>query len=111
VHPERTSANAIRLLMLTGARRSEVLSSRWDMFDLEAGIWVKPSSHTKQREMHRVPLSAPAIELLKEMKSAAIGPYVFSGAGGNHLTDIKRTWLAVCRAAGLAQRVPARTRA
>src|SRR3954451_13639995 len=36
-HPERTSANAIRLLMLTGARRSEVLGAGWDMFDLDAG--------------------------------------------------------------------------
>ena len=109
-HPERNSANAIRLLMLTGARRSEVLGACWDMFDLEAGIWVKPSAHTKQRETHRVPLSVPAIELLKEMKSAAVGPYVFPGADGNHLTDIKRTWLAVCRTAGLAEQVPARTR-
>jgi integrase len=46
-HPERMSANAIRLLMLTGARRTEVLAARWDMFNLEFGVWVKPSSHTK----------------------------------------------------------------
>lgn len=109
-HPERISANAIRLLMLTGARKSEVLGARWDMFDLEAGIWIKPSAHTKQREVHRVPLSAPAIALLREMKKEAIGPYVFPGADGQPLTDIKRTWLTVCRKAGLAERVPARTR-
>jgi integrase len=109
-HPEKTSANAIRLLMLTGARRSEVLGARWDMFDLDTGIWVKPSAHTKQREVHRVPLSAPAIELLKEIKGAAIGPYVFPGADDKPLTDIKRTWLSVCRKAGLAERVPAYTR-
>lgn len=60
-HPEKTSANAIRLLMLTGARRGEVLGARWDMFDLDAGVWVKPSAHTKQRTEHRVPLSAPAV--------------------------------------------------
>ena len=60
-HPEKTSANAIKLLMLTGARRGEVLGARWEMFDLEAGVWVKPSAHTKQRQPHRVPLSAPAI--------------------------------------------------
>jgi integrase len=108
-HPERASANAIRLLMLTGARRSEVLGARWEMFDLEAGIWVKPSAHTKQRETHRVPLSAPAIELLKEVKREALGPYVFPGADGKPLTDIKRTWLTVCRTAGLAAQVPART--
>src|SRR5262249_15556646 len=67
-HPEKTSANAIRLLMLTGARRSEALAARWDMFDLDTGVWVKPSAHTKQRREHRIPISAPAVELLKELK-------------------------------------------
>jgi len=110
-HPERISANAIRLLMLTGARRSEVLGARWDMFDLEAGVWVKPSAHTKQREEHRVPLSGPAIELLKEIKRQTNGPYVFPGADGKPLSDIKRTWLSVCRKASIAEQVPARARA
>ena len=35
-HPERVSANAIKLLLLTGARRTEVLSATWDQFDLAA---------------------------------------------------------------------------
>jgi integrase len=109
-HPERTSANAIRLLMLTGARRSEVLGARWDSFDLDTGVWVKPSAHTKQRREHRVPLSAAAIELLKELKRDATTPYVFARANGKPLGDIKRTWLAVCRKAGIAHRVPRRTR-
>jgi integrase len=109
-HPERTSANAISLMMLTGARRGEVLSARWDMFDLEAAVWVKPSFHTKQRKEHRVPLSAPAVALLKEMRSRATGPYVFPGAAGKPLTDIKRTWVAVCRRAGLAMQMPMRSR-
>ena len=109
-HPEKTSANAIRLLMLTGARRSEVLGARWDTFDLEAGVWVKPSAHTKQRKEHRVPLSAASVALIKEMKPDASGPYVFPGVDGKPLTDIKRTWLSVCRRAGLAEETPKRTR-
>jgi integrase len=107
-HPERTSSSAIRLLMLTGARRGEVLGARWDMFDLETGMWVKPSAHTKQRKEHRVPLSAPAVQLLREMRAGATSPYVFSGTDGEPLTDIKRTWLAVCRKAGLAERTEKR---
>jgi integrase len=108
-HPERTSANAIRLLLLTGARRGEVLSARWDMLDLEAGVWVKPSAHTKQRKEHRVPLSAPAVQLLREMQARASSCYVFASADGRPLTDVKRTWLSVCRAAGLAELVEQRT--
>ena len=120
-HHEKASAQAIRLLMLTGARRGEVLSARWDMFDLDNGVWVKPSAHTKQRKEHRVPLSAPAVQLLKELKADAlermkkaeateISPYVFPGDDGEPLTDIKRTWLAVCKKAGLAKEVEQRTR-
>jgi integrase len=118
-HPERTSASAIKLLMLTGARRGEVLTARWEMFDLDAGIWVKPSAHTKQRKVHRVPLSAPAVQLLIDLRAranaaaattgTAMSAYVFPGRNGQPITDLKRTWLSVCRAAGLAEQREKRT--
>lgn len=114
-HSEPVSANAIKLLMLTGARRSEVLGATWEMFDMENGIWTKPSAHTKQRRVHRVPLSGPALRLLAEIKGQAVQrakangttliPYVFSGIDGKPLADIKRTWLSVCRKAGLAKQI------
>lgn len=120
VHPETSSANAIKLLMLTGARRGEVLGATWDMFDLVDGIWIKPSAHTKQRLLHRVPLSAPALRLLQEMKDGAArkaeedgvgpNPFVFPGASDKALSDIKRTWASVCRSAGLAVEVEKRGR-
>jgi integrase len=114
-HCEPISANAIKLLMLTGARRGEALGATWDMFDLENGVWTKPSAHTKQRRLHRVPLSRPAMELLKEIKEAAkqkaerdrgpMNPFVFPGPDNKPLTDIKRTWFSVCTKAGLTERV------
>ncbi|MGZ5874325.1 MAG: tyrosine-type recombinase/integrase [Bradyrhizobium sp.] len=107
---EVASANAIKLLMLTGARRGEVLNATWDMFDLDQGIWVKPSAHTKQRRIHRVPLSGPAIELLRSIRTEATSQFVFCGAGGKALIDIKRTWSSACKVAGLTTQVPKRTR-
>ena len=68
---EKASANAIRLLLLTGARKGEVLQARWSEIDLEAGVWVKPSAHTKTKKNHRVPLNAPARLLLTEMRADA----------------------------------------
>lgn len=119
-HSEPASANAIKLLMLTGARRNEVLGATWDMFDLENGIWTKPSAHTKQRRLHRVPLSGPALNLLTDIKATAqraadkagtdLSPYVFPGLDGKPLTDIKRSWHAVCLAAGLTVSVPKKNR-
>jgi integrase len=102
-HPERISANAIRLLLLTGARRGETLSARWDQFDLSAGVWVKSSHATKQAKTHRVPLSAPALALLSEMKAEAEpgAKYLFP-SGDAHLTEIKKSWASLCKAANIS---------
>lgn len=113
VHPNRLAANAVRLLLLTGARRGEVLGATWDQFDLAAGVWTKPSSHTKQKREHRVPLSAPAQQLLAEMKAEAelraekmkreISRYVFPArVGDGPMVEIKTAWAALCKAAGLS---------
>ena len=116
-HPERTSCNAIRLLLLTGARKGELLSATWSQIDLDRGVWTKPAASTKQAKDHRIPLSAPALAILTEMQADADAgcPYVFPGkvtrdAAGRQawapLTEIKRVWLAVCIKAGLAEQVP-----
>ncbi len=100
-HPNKTSANVVRLLLLTGARRGEVLGARWDQFDLSAGVWTKPAATTKQGKLHRVPLSAPARQLLADMRAASDGAQVlFPGRGGNaNQVDLKRFWASLCRAA------------
>jgi integrase len=102
-HPNRQSANVIRLLLLTGARRGELLNATWDQFDLEGGIWIKPSAHTKQKKEHRVPLSAAAKQLLCDMKAeTSESSYVFPGrVPGEPLREIKSFWAGVCRRAGL----------
>lgn len=101
-HPERRSVNAIRLLILTGARRSEVLKATWSQFDLEASVWTKPGATTKTKTEHRVPLSAPALQLLTDMKAASKGEYLFPGnVPDQPLKDVKRTWASVCSAAEL----------
>jgi integrase len=104
-HPDQTAANVIRLLLLTGARRGEVLSARWDHFDLTTGVWTKPSSHTKQKKIHRVPLSGPARQLLADLYAARTpdAAYIFpSGRSGQHREGIRRAWTHVCGAAGIS---------
>jgi integrase len=94
-HPNRRCANVIRLLLLTGARRGEVMNARWNQFDLENGIWTKPAATTKQRRLHRVPLSQAAVELLRTIRSGVPSdcPWVFPGdIEGRPLTDIQNFW-------------------
>ena len=99
------AADAIRLLMLTGARRSEVLSARWDMFNLDTGVWTKPSSHTKHKKEHRVPMSPSALRLLDEIQHRTVGShYVFPSRSGSmhpHLMELKKSWIKICKLAGL----------
>jgi integrase len=90
---DQQAANAVRLLLLTGARRGELLSARWTDLDLVAGVWTKPGATTKQKTTHRVPLSAPAVHLLGEMQSrAGDAPWLFPARSGGHLTDIDKAW-------------------
>jgi integrase len=97
-HANQSVANAIRLLLLTRARRSEVLSATWDQFDLDAGRWEKPAANVKQKRLHRVPLSQSAIELLSEMRAhAASERFLFPGKDPDKpVTDIKKSWASIC---------------
>jgi integrase len=110
-HPDQQAANIVRMLLLTGARKREVLSARWDHFDLESGVWTKPSSETKQKRDHVVPISAPVRQLLADIRAGAknqaerkgrpLSPFVFPGRLGAHLQDIKEDWAALCRSANI----------
>ncbi|MCS5708636.1 tyrosine-type recombinase/integrase [Candidatus Berkiella cookevillensis] len=62
------SSTAIKILILTGARRGEVAGMRWDELDLNSGIWILPWERTKNRRAHTVYLSDLAISLLKKIK-------------------------------------------
>jgi integrase len=50
---------------------------RWEEIDWENKIWNIPAARMKARRPHRVPLSDPAIALLRQLKERATGPYVF----------------------------------
>jgi integrase len=103
-HPDRQGANILRLLLFTGARRAEAESARWAQFDLSTGVWTKPAASTKQGTEHRVPLSAPARQLLTQLHEDADpdAEFVFPSYGATgHRAEIKATWTAICEAAGL----------
>ena len=96
-------ANMVRRLLLTGARRGEVLQARWDEFDLVVGTWAKPASRTKQGRSHRIPLSAPARLILAEMQHAAADDRLLFPARrrGSSQVNLSEFWREVCRAAGI----------
>lgn len=62
------AAKALELTILTAARSGEIRLARWGEFDLEEGVWTVPAARMKARREHRVPLSTPAIALLKAIR-------------------------------------------
>ncbi|MEQ6918721.1 tyrosine-type recombinase/integrase [Halomonas aquatica] len=72
-----STAAAIKLLILTGQRRGELLLTKWGHIDLDAGIWKIPASNAKNRKAHTVYLSTAAVGLLLSLPRH--GEFVFPG--------------------------------
>ena len=100
IFEDQQAADIIRLLMLTGARRGEVLTATWEQFDLDEGVWTKPGATTKQKTEHRVPLSAPARQLLSRLRARSDEGegYVFPSdrRDGKPRENVKGAWSRLC---------------
>jgi integrase len=59
---------AMKLLILTGQRESEVCEAEWTEFDLAAGLWCLPAERTKTGRAHLVHLAPQAVALLEALK-------------------------------------------
>lgn len=62
-------ARALELAILTATRTAEVLQARWPEFDLDEKVWIIPGDRMKAGAEHRVPLSGPAVELLRKLET------------------------------------------
>jgi integrase len=81
---------AIRLLALTGARRDEILTLRWDYVDLERGVLRLPDSKTGAKV---IPLGAAAVQLLAATPRLKDKPYVCTGyRTGGHPVGLQYPW-------------------
>ena len=90
---------AIRLLALTGCRRSEVLGLRREDVALDAGELRLPDSKTGARA---VALPPQAVELLRSLLSAHDGPWVIPGRKpGTRLANVDGAWRMIRKRAGL----------
>ena len=90
---------AIRLLVLTGCRRSEILGLRWEHVDLDAGELRLPDSKTGAR---LVPLSPAAAEVIAELPRTPGNPWVVPGRNpGAPLRNLQYPWEILRARAGL----------
>ena len=92
---------AIRLLLLTGCRKSEILSLKWEDVDLAGGELRLVDSKTGPRA---VPLSPPAVRVLAELPRFPGSSWVIPGQKpGTHLTNLDGPWWIVRERAGLEE--------
>jgi integrase len=100
----RFALAAIRLLILTGARREEIRTLRWSYIDLDRGLAFLPDSKTGRKVVH---LSPAALKLISDLPHLGGNPFVFPGgrsdggnSGGQAVRDLQNPWEAMRALAG-----------
>lgn len=90
---------AFRLLLLTGARLSEIATLKWSYVDLDAAALRLPDSKTGKKVIR---LNAPALALLRTLPHVKGNPYVIVGhRDGAHVVNLQKPWRRIRALAGL----------
>jgi integrase len=90
---------AIRLLALTGARRNEILTLRWEYVSEEHRSLLLPDSKTGRKA---IPLNPPALDVLHAIPRLENNPFVIRGERpGMHLVNLEKPWRRIRAAAQL----------
>jgi integrase len=87
-------------MLLTGARKTEVLSLRWEYIDFQRRLALLPDGKTGSRPLR---LPEAAVEILRMLHaSRGSSPWVFPGRGKKgYLAEVKVTHAEACRRAGI----------
>ena len=97
--PDTLSATAIKIMLLTGCRRGEILRARRSEVNFETAVWSKPAAHCKTKKQHFLPLSPEALEAFRSIPTHPSGLF-FPNARSRPWSEV-RAWGAIRRAAGL----------
>jgi integrase len=89
----------VKLLLMTGARLSEILTLQWDFIDMQSGVARLPDSKTGAKNLF---ISPPALEILARFPRLATNPYAIPGEkAGAPFVGIQKAWQRIRTAAGL----------
>nr|WP_241729995.1 tyrosine-type recombinase/integrase [Pseudomonas sp. SST3] len=92
----------VLLSLNTGMRRGEVFNLRWQDVNLAGKILTVAGEGAKSSETRHIPLNAEALATLKAWKEQGSGTgYVFPGAEGKPMADVKTAWLELLKNAGI----------
>jgi integrase len=80
----------IKVLLMTGQRRSEVSDMRWSEIDFESRSWTIPAGRTKNKQSHTVPLSDAVLDVLRTLPRFLGSDYVFTTTGTTPISGFGR---------------------
>jgi integrase len=72
-------ARALEFTVLTAARTAETVGARWSEIDFANATWTIPAGRMKASKEHRVPLSKPALHILRDVPHEKNNPFIFIG--------------------------------
>jgi integrase len=92
----------IQLLMLTGARRNEIMTARWSEVDFERGL-IRPAKHKTDKTEHReIVLGSDALRVIQELRDhEPPQEWLIRGRGENHMKQPQKPWAKLKEAAGI----------
>jgi integrase len=94
---------AIKLLVLTGQRRSEVAGMTWSELDLQESTWTLPRERVKNKRRHTIPLSHQALEIIQNVPRIS-DRHVFSANGAAApLSGFSKCRTRIAQAAAIKQ--------
>lgn len=80
----------LKLLLITGQRRSEVAGMRWSEPNLDDGIWELPANRVKNARLHIVPLPDQAVGILRDLHRFLDSDFVFTTTGRSAISGFGR---------------------
>ena len=93
-------ARCLEFITLTACRLGEAAGATWKEIDFEARTWTIPAERMKAAREHKVPLSAAAIALLKDVAAIRHSDYVFPGYKHGRPLGHNGLWTVAKRAGG-----------
>lgn len=105
---DQRAADAVRLAVLTGQRRREVLGACFSEFDLDRAIWSVPAERDKAKRGKSIMLPVQALEVVRSRLRARSqfdkddprrqSPFLFTETGDAPLVDLKKPWAKIRKA-------------
>jgi integrase len=95
--PARTACLALKMALLTAARKGEILSMKWSDINRQTSVWTLPAISAKGKRRRAIPISSGALAILEELSNNNNSEFFFENSRkpGERLKSIDKVWQRV----------------